>query len=131
MDDRSRYSTGNPWERNVGFSRAVRAGNLVFTAGTIASDEHGVTQGADCYEQCCYILDKLSGVLQEAGSGLEHVVKVVCYLKDLAGSEGFTRAHHEYFGGIRPATTCVAVSDLFGEGTLVEFELTAVIPPGD
>lgn len=128
MTDRRHFTTGNPWERRIGFSRAVRVGNLVFTAGTIASDADGRIQGADCYQQCCYILQKLAGVLGEAGSDICHVVRVVCYLIDLSDSEGFTRAHSEWFGEIRPATTCVAVKQLFGDGARVEIELTAVIP---
>lgn len=128
MQDRSYYSTGNPWERRIGFSRAVRVGNLVVTAGTIASDTEGRVQGATCYEQCCYILEKLSGVLREAGSDLSHVVRVVCYLVDLADGEDFTRAHREWLGEIRPATTCVGIKQLFGDGARVEIELTAVIP---
>jgi len=128
MADRSHYSTGNPWERQIGFSRAVRVGNIVLTAGTIASDEQGIIQGDTCYEQCCYILLKLEGVLREAGSELSHVVRVVCYLVDLADANGFTQAHLEFFGEIRPATTCVQVAGLFGEGARVEIELTAVVP---
>lgn len=128
MTDRMHFSTGNPWERSVGFSRAVRVGPFVLTAGTVASDEHGVIHGSTCYEQCCYILDKLAGVLRRAGSDLGHVVRVVCYLIDLADSDDFTRAHSEYFSAIKPATTCVAVRELFGEGSRVEIELTAIDP---
>lgn len=128
MQDRSHYTTGNPWERRIGFSRAVRVGGFVFTAGTIASDTEGRVHGATCYEQCCYILEKLAAVLREAGSDLSHVVRVVCYLVDLADGEDFTRAHREWLGEIRPATTCIGVQALFGEGSRVEIELTAVIP---
>jgi enamine deaminase RidA (YjgF/YER057c/UK114 family) len=128
MRNRSHFTTGNPWERRIGFSRAVRVGNLVFTAGTIAADEQGKVHGADVYEQCCYILDKLDGVLAKAGSGLADVVRVVCYLVDLSDGEHFTRAHSQYFSSIKPATTCLAVKELFGDGSLVEIELTAVIP---
>jgi enamine deaminase RidA (YjgF/YER057c/UK114 family) len=127
-DERKLISTGNPWERQVGFSRAVRAGNLVFTAGTIAADEDGVIHGQTCYEQCCYIFDKLGRVLREAGSDIAHTVKVVCYLTDLYDFEEFARAHAEYFSAIRPATTCVEISDLVSEDALVELEIVAVIP---
>jgi len=128
MDDRQRFTTGNPWEKSVGFSRAVKVGNTVYTAGTIASDENGKVQGTDSYEQCSYIFKKLDGVLKEAGSGLGDVVKVVCYLTDITHSEGFTRAHSEHLGETRPATTCVVINALFGEGFVAEIELTAVIP---
>lgn len=128
LNDRSHFSTGNPWERQIGFSRAVRVGNLVFTAGTLAADEDGVIHGATCFEQCCYILDKLARVLREAGSDLNHVVRVTCYLVDLYDGDDFARAHAEYFGTIRPATTCVEVSGLFSEDAMVEIELVAVVP---
>lgn len=128
MTDRQHYSTGNPWERAIGFSRAVKIGPFVLTAGTIASDEHGEIQGETCYEQCCYILDKLAGVLQRAGCDLAQVVRVVCYLIDLADSDDFKRAHSEYFSDIKPVTTCVAVKELFGQGSRVEIELTAINP---
>ena len=128
MTDRQHFSTGNPWERAIGFSRAVKVGPFVLTAGTIASNEQGEIQGETCYEQCCYILDKLAGVLKNAGCDLAQVVRVVCYLTDLVDSDDFRRAHSEYFSEIKPATTCVAVKELFGEGSRVEIELTAINP---
>lgn len=127
MTTREQYSTSNPWEREIGFSRAVRVGDTIFTAGTVASDEAGVIHGADCYEQCCYILEKLRRVLEQAGPDLRDVVRVNCYLAGLEHAPGFTRAFSQYFSEIRPAATCIAVSALFGEGSVVEMELTAVI----
>lgn len=121
-----RASTGNPWEREIGFSRAIRLGPMIYTAGTIASDENGRIHGEDCYEQCRYILGKLDGVLRELGGSLDSVVKVGCYLVSLEHSAGFSKAHAEVFGEVRPATTCIEVSGLFGEGSLVEIELTAL-----
>jgi enamine deaminase RidA (YjgF/YER057c/UK114 family) len=120
-----RATTGNPWEREIGFSRAVRVGDMIYTAGTIASDAEGRIHGEDSYEQCMYIIRKLDGVLQELGGSLNNVVKVTCFLVSLDHSAGFSRAHAEVFGEVRPATTCVAVSELFGEGSLVELELIA------
>ncbi len=120
------YSTGNPWERAVGFSRALRVGDLVYTAGTIASDQEGNIQGQTCYEQAVYILRKLEGVLEEAGSSLTRVIKCVAYLTRIEDEPDFTRAHCELLGPARPVTTCVVVQRLFGEGSLVELELTAL-----
>jgi enamine deaminase RidA (YjgF/YER057c/UK114 family) len=124
---RQTASTGNIWEKAIGFSRAVRVGNMVFTAGTIAADSSGEIHGGDCYEQCVYIIEKLRGVLRELDCELDSVVRVVCYLTDLADADGFTRAHCEFFGAIRPAATCIQVAGLFGKGARVELELTAVI----
>lgn len=127
MNERQHFSTGNPWEREIGFSRAVRVGDIIFTAGTVASDEDGNIHGSDCYEQCCYILEKLSRVLEQAGGSLRDVVRVNCYLTGLVHAPGFTRAHAQYFGEIKPAATCVAVNGLFGDGAVVEMELTAMV----
>jgi enamine deaminase RidA (YjgF/YER057c/UK114 family) len=125
--DIQRIRTGTPWEEQVGFSRIVRAGNMVWTAGTIASDEQGRIHGADCYEQCCFIFDKLARALAQAGSRLDHALKVTCYLTGLEHADGFTRAHQQYLGHVKPACTCVAIDALFG-GALAEIELTCLVP---
>lgn len=117
-----RLSTNNPWERAVGFSRAVKAGGFVFVAGTIASDEEGTIHGTTCYEQCCYIFRKIEAVI----GSLEQVVRCVAYLVDPQDEPDFTRAHQEFLGPARPATTCVVVQKLFGQGSRVEIELTAL-----
>jgi enamine deaminase RidA (YjgF/YER057c/UK114 family) len=117
-----RFSTGNPWERAVGFSRAVKANGFLFVAGTIASDEQGTIHGQTCYEQCCYIFRKIAGVI----GSLDRVVKCVAYLTRLEDEPDFTRAHKEFLGAALPATTCVVVQKLFGQGSLVEIELTAL-----
>jgi enamine deaminase RidA (YjgF/YER057c/UK114 family) len=106
----------------------VKVGSTVYTAGTIASDADGTIHGADCYEQCCYILNKLQAVLAEAGAELGHVVKTKAYVISAMDAEGFTRAHFEYFGEVRPAATCVMVSGLLHPSARVELELVAAIP---
>jgi len=126
-DDRRRFSTGNPWERQAGFSRAIRVGNTVYTAGTIAVDQEGVTQGVGCYEQCAFITRKLENILTEAGSCLGDIVQVRAYLIDKADIPEFVRFQGEFFGEIAPAATAVIVKDLFGEGCVVELEFVAVI----
>jgi enamine deaminase RidA (YjgF/YER057c/UK114 family) len=128
LTDRSHYSTGNPYERSVGFSRAVRVGNTVYTAGTIAVDGEGNIMGEDCYAQCCYIFDKLAGVLREAKAELRHVVKTTAYIVSPDAADGFSRAHFEYLGAVKPAATCVVVNALFHPAALVEIEFVAVIP---
>ncbi|MEP0813355.1 MAG: RidA family protein [bacterium] len=127
MSEIRRYSTGNVWEESVGFSRAVRIGNTILTAGTVAADETGKIHGSDCYAQCVYIFRKLEKALAALGGNFGDVVKTTCFLVDLKDSEGFTRAHGEIFGEIRPVATCVQVAGLFGEGALAEIELVAVV----
>lgn len=124
---RQNFSSGNIWENRAGFSRAVRVGNIVQTAGTVAVNENGIAQGDGCYEQCAWITKMLEGILQQAGAELSDVVKVTAYLKDISDADEFTRFHHEYFAGIAPAATCVVVKDLFGVGTVVELEFLAIM----
>jgi len=122
-----RASTGNPWERELGFSRAVRVGDMIYTAGTIASDADGRIHGADSYEQCRYILEMLDRVLNELGGGLDTVFKVTCYMVGIEQLPGFSRAHAEYLRSAGPASTGVAIAGLAGEGSLVELELVATV----
>ena len=125
--DIQRVRTATPWESKVGFCRVLRAGNTVWTAGTVAADDQGQIHGADTYEQCCYIFEKLQRALAEAGSSLDHAVKVTSFITDIDQAEGFTRAHKQYVGHAEPVCTCVVVAALFGDA-LVELEVTALIP---
>ncbi|MEZ5338777.1 MAG: Rid family hydrolase [bacterium] len=127
MPNRRNFTTGNPWEQAAGFSRAVLSGDTIYTAGTVAVNREGIVQGANCYEQCRFICSLLEGVLKQAGATLSDVIQVRCYLIDKADAEQFTRFMAEVFGQIAPAATCVIVSGLFGEGTLVELEFVARI----
>lgn len=125
-DSVQRVSTGGLWERQVGFCRVLRAGELVFTAGTVAADERGEIHGADCYEQCRYIFAKLDAALAQVNASLSDVVRVVCYITRLEDTDGFTRAHREVLGDVLPVCTCVQVAGLLG-GALAEIELTALV----
>lgn len=122
-----RYSTGNVWEESVGFSRAIRVGNTILTAGTVAADESGRIHGSDCYEQCMYIFAKLEKAIAALGGKMSDVVKTTCYLTQLGDAPGFTRAHSEIFGETRPIATSVQVAGLFGDGALAEIELVAIV----
>jgi len=122
-----RVCSGTLWEDKVGYCRVLRAGNLVWTAGTVAADDQGTIHGADVYEQCCYIFEKLQRALLQAGSSLDHAVKVTSFITDLEQAEGFTRAHKQYVGQAQPVCTCVVVAGLFGDA-LVELEVTCHVP---
>jgi len=124
---RQRFSTGNVWEQKAGFSRAIRVGKNIYTAGTVAVNENGIAQGDGCYEQCAWITNLLKGVLQDAGAELADVVKVTAFLKDIRDADEFTNFLHDYFGDCAPVATCVVVKDLFGVGTVVELELLAIV----
>ena len=125
--DRQNITSGTPWEALAGYSRAVRTGNLVFVAGTTASDEHGDLQGGDdAYSQTHYILRKIEAALQQAGARLEDVVRTRAYVARLDDWREVARAHGEVFGNIRPANTLVQVAGLV-DGRLVEIDADAVV----
>lgn len=123
---RQLISSGAPWEPVVGYSRAVRVGNVVEVAGTTAQDGDTVT-GADAYAQTKRALEKIGAALQEAGSSFEHVVRTRIYVTDITQWEAVGRAHGEVFGHIRPASAMVEVRALIDPRLLVEIEATAII----
>jgi enamine deaminase RidA (YjgF/YER057c/UK114 family) len=128
MSTRTLYSSGTPWESSVGYSRALRVGNVIEVSGTVAVDEHGTLIGEDdLYLQTQYILKKIEAVLLQAGAGLQHVVRTRMFVTDISRWEEAGRAHGELFGEIRPCTTMVEISRLIGEGQLIEIEATAVV----
>lgn len=123
---RQLISSGAPWEPVVGYSRAVRVGNVVEVAGTTAQDGDTVT-GADAYDQTKRALGKIGTALQEAGASFENVIRTRIYVTDITQWEAVGRAHGEVFGAIRPASTMVEVSALIDPRLLVEIEATAII----
>ena len=127
---RQLISSGTPWEASVGYSRAVRVGNLIFVSGTTASDEDGQTVSVgDAYGQTQFILRKIESALKEAGAGLSDVVRTRIFVTDISRWEEIGNAHGEVFSAIRPAATMVEVEGLINPDHLVEIEVDAVIEP--
>jgi enamine deaminase RidA (YjgF/YER057c/UK114 family) len=126
--ERTNYSSGSKWEDIVGYSRAVRVGNVVEVTGTVASGEDGTVVGENNpYEQTRYVYQKIKKVLAEAGARMEDVIRVRMFVTDITQWMEYGRAHSEFFSHIKPCNTMVEVSALIEKEYMIEIEATAII----
>ncbi len=127
MGERINISTGTPWEKFAGYSRAVRIGDHIYISGTTASDESGAVMGETPYEQTVYIFKKIEQALIESGATLNDVVRTRMFVTDIDRWEEVAQAHGEVFSEIRPVCTLVAVKALVTSEHLVEIEVDALV----
>ena len=126
--ERTNYSSGSKWEHVIGYSRAVKVGNIVEVTGTVASGDDGKVVGKDdAYSQTKYIYEKISAVLLRAGATLKDVVRVRMFVTDISRWQEYGKAHSEFFRDIKPCNTMVEVSALIEPDYLIEIEATAII----
>jgi enamine deaminase RidA (YjgF/YER057c/UK114 family) len=126
--ERRNVSSGSPYEKPIGFSRAVRIGNSISVSGTapIASDGSTAYPG-DLYQQTKTCIEIIKGAIEKAGGRLEDVIRTRLMLKDISHWKRAAKAHGEYFSQIRPSSTFVEVSGFINADWLVEIEADCIV----
>ncbi len=125
---RTNYSSGAKWEDIVGYSRAVRVGNIIEVTGTVAVDDNSQLVGkGNAYEQTKFIIEKIETVLIKAGASLKDVVRTRMFVTDISRWEEYGKAHGEFFKNIKPCTSMIEVKGLIAPEYLIEIEATAIL----
>ncbi|HKO80783.1 MAG TPA: RidA family protein [Chitinophagaceae bacterium] len=125
---RTNYSSGAKWEDIVGYSRAVKIGNVIEITGTVAVDENNLLIGkGNAYEQTRFIITKIEKVLQQAGASLKDVVRTRMFVTDISRWEEYGKAHGEFFKDIKPCTSMIEISSLIEKDYMIEIEATAIL----
>jgi enamine deaminase RidA (YjgF/YER057c/UK114 family) len=124
---RQKIGSGSPWEDIVGYSRAIRVGNIIEVAGTTAMDGEVLVGKGDVYAQTVFIFKKIENALIEAGGSLNDIVRTRMYIVDISKWEEAGKAHGEFFKDIKPVSTMVEVSKLINTDLLIEIEVTAIL----
>jgi enamine deaminase RidA (YjgF/YER057c/UK114 family) len=125
---RINISSGSAYEKPIGFSRAVRIGNIISIAGTAPIADDGTTAyPGDLYKQTKRCLEIMKKAISDAGGKLENVIRTRVFLKDISEWEKAAKAHGEYFSEIRPACSFIEIKGLIKEDWLIEMEADCVI----
>lgn len=125
--ERINYSSGAKWEDIVGYSRAVKVGNIIEVTGTVAVDENSMLVAKDdAYGQTKFIIEKIERVLQQAGASLKDVVRTRMFVTDISRWKEYGKAHGEFFASIKPCTSLIEVKGLIAPEYLIEIEATAI-----
>jgi isochorismate pyruvate lyase len=130
--DVQRSFSSTPWEKQIGYCRAVRAGNHVYVTGTAPfADDGTVVAPGDAYAQARRCIEIVCKALADLGTDVKHVVRTRMFVTDITRWREYGRAHREAFGDHPPATTMVEVKALIDPEMLIEIEAEAVCPTTD
>jgi enamine deaminase RidA (YjgF/YER057c/UK114 family) len=121
-----RLGSGTPWEAVVGYSRIVVAGGSAWVSGTTGTVDGAVVHPGDAAAQTRVALSTIERALADAGFTLGDVVRTRMFVTDISRWEEVGRAHGEFFGEIRPATSMLQVAALIDPAMLIEIEADAV-----
>ncbi len=124
---RQQTGSGSPWEDIVGYSRAVRVGNIIEVAGTTAMDGDTLVGKGDLYAQTKFIFQKIEKALEQLGGSLNDVVRTRMFVTNIDEWELAGKAHGEFFAAIKPVATMVEVKRLINNDHLIEIEATAIL----
>jgi len=127
MEKRINVSSGTIWENKIGYSRAVRIGNLIEVSGAAAIDRDKIFSPGDAYQQTRFIIQKIEKALNDAGGSLSDVIRTRIYVTNIKDWEAVGGAHGEFFKTIKPVTTMVEVKSLIDPNFVVELEATAYL----
>ena len=124
---RQQIGSGSPWEEIVGYSRAVRVGNMIEVAGTTAMEGDNIIGKGDVYLQTQFIIQKIEKALMQLGAGLNNVVRTRMFVTNIDDWEIIGKAHGEFFASVKPVVTMVEVKKLIHHDLLIEIEVTAIL----
>ena len=123
-----RTSSGAPWEKKVGYCRAIRMGNYIAVSGTTSVGDFGqVHAPGRPYEQARHCLELIEKAIQPLGANRYHIIRTRMFVTDISKWEDFGRAHSEFFTDTPPATSMIEIKDLIDPQLLIEFEADAVV----
>lgn len=122
-----RVNSGAPWEKQVGYCRAIRVGDQIHISGTAPVDDQGNVVATDGYAQAKQCLKIIQTALQELGTDCHAIVRTRMFVTDISRWQEFSKAHHEFFEAHPPTTTMVQVSALIDPAMLIEIEAEAVL----